>query len=222
MRPLAHGDLHQDGHQMALGGVILAQEPAHVAPADVEVPEKGEPEGLAGSRLGRGKVADDPLAHQLAASVRAHRILRARLGHGNHALGRVAVRRATRREDEPLDPVATAGLEHPRQARDVRVHVLEGLIDRLAHVRQGREVQHGVDLPLGEGRLHRRGVGDRPLDEGHRRVGAKTQQLQRSPMAAEEIVEDDHAMAALEQLLNRVRSDVARPAGDDEIHGSQG
>jgi hypothetical protein len=63
----------------------------------------------------------------------------------------------------------------------------------------------------GERLVHRRAVGDRPLDE-------RDAPLDELPVTAREVVQDDHLAAGLEERTDHVRADVPGATGDDPDH----
>ena len=85
------------------------------------------------------------------------------------------------------------------------------LADGLAHERERREVQDALDVPAREDRTQSITVADVGLDEGSALRNGRA-------MAPAEVVDDDHVVAILNQLLGDDAADVAGAAGDHELH----
>src|SRR5947207_6091401 len=119
------------------------------------------------------------------------------------------VDRAARRAEDDLAAVLARRLEHPQRADNVDVGVEIGTLDRHAHVDLRRKVEADVGLDLRE----QRG-----------RVGADVAGVQRGAvrdvlaLAAGEIVEHVHLVAARKQRIDDVRADEARAPGHDRPH----
>ena len=100
-------------------------------------------------------------------------------------------------------------LEHAQRPEHVHVCVVVGAIDRDAHVGLRREVEAHLGSRLVEDGVR---VG---ADVGHVEAGAVREVL---VLAAREVVEHVHLVAALEEPFGDVRADEPRSPGDDGPH----
>ena len=115
-----------------------------------------------------------------------------------------------------------AGLQEPGRALDVDPVVVGGRLDRGADARQGGEVDEGVEAARGEGLLHEVRVQDVAPHE----LAARTCQRRgevglldgRGVEQVVEAVEDDHAVAVVQQALVDVGADEAGPTGEQDAH----
>ena len=135
---------------------------------------------------------------------------RRRIFAGNSSR-RNAVHRGRRRKHEMLDAGAVTLLEQVARRAGVVAVVLERIADRFGHDRVRGEVQHRVDLVLGQHTCDGFAIA-RIADDQWR---AK----HRAAIAGREIVEHDDAVAALAKLTDDVAADVTGATGDQDRWG---
>ena len=167
------------------------------------------------------------VAHQLArllgGGVERDRVID-RVLDGERQLGVVAVDRGGAGVDEVAAARVGAGqLQHHQVALDVRVGVVVGGREGVAHAGLGRQVDVVGDVRVGLGdACHRRAVGDVGLDEGEAGVLPQLRQpglLEAGIVVAVQVVDADDGVATLQQAEAGVEADEAGGAGDEHAHG---
>ena len=187
---LAHSHLGDVGDQVIGNAVrVLADAAARVRPGGVEIAEQRDlPAGL-----GPVDVAQHVLDEQLGATVGVHGEKWEILQH-RHRL-RVSVDRGRGAEDDGANAVPPHDLEQREAAGDVVVEVAQRLRHRLSHCLEPREVQHRLDVTLGEDRLEPLGIPQVDRVEGQRAAGELLHPSDRRLVAVAEIVHHHHVVA---------------------------
>ena len=114
-----------------------------------------------------------------------------------------------------------AALEDVGGADHVAFDVGQRVLDRIAHARLRREVDHALEPLAGEKPGHARAVREVELDEAEPREllqHLEPRELEAHIVVVVEVVEPDDLVAALEQLAGRVIADEASGAGDQDLH----
>ncbi len=202
---LALDGLQNDGNEVRLGIVILADETVLGRTGSVEIAQEDALEPV-----GALAILAHPLEHELGAAVGIDGILLLRLG--NRHLRRLAVSGARGREDELL----RAGQHHRAQKHqrlgDIVLIVLQRILHGLAHLDEGGEVDDGVELAVHEQGVDDGSVAQVSLDELHFLVDDG------GGMAVDHAVKHGDVRAALHQLSNRMGADVAGSACNEHFH----
>ena len=186
---------------------ILADQPARVRAHGVEVAQQGDrPAGV-----GDIQVAQDLFLHIFGGAVRVGRAARAAVFVQRELFGR-AVDGRGRGEDELFDAELLHRFEQHEGGAEVVVVVLERLFDALPHRLEPRKVDDPVDGVFAEHLFESGGVAHVLLVEAHRFAGDLPDALDRLGGRVAQVVDDDHAVARLQQFDAGMRADVARPA----------
>ena len=190
------------GHEVRLRPVVLAVRGGR--PGHVEVAQRDRAQAV-----GRAVPGQGTLEGQLRGAVRVERPQRRVLGHGDR-LGQ-AVDRRGRAEDQAAQARLAHGLQEGDAAHDVLVVVEGRVAHRLADLGARRAVEDRVD-PADQQEGHdRRRVADAADDQlGLRRDG--------QGVAGDQRVEHGDLVARLQQPFHGDAADVARPAGDEDVH----
>jgi len=113
-----------------------------------------------------------------------------------------------RGKDDLVNVMAHHRLEQDLHAVDIVVEILQRLLHALADEGIRREMDDGLDLVLIENLVEHRRVADIALVELRFRV-------QRPAMAGLEVVDDDDVLAFRHELMNRMGTDVAGTAANE-------
>ena len=196
--PLAVGYLEDNGDQMGLGVVGLADGAGDVGAGGVEVPQSHILEAV-----GLGHPAHHLLHGQLgvAVAVGGHGLVALQDGHPL----RLPVGGGGGGEDDLVHPVLHHGLQEHHGAVEVVVIVLQRVGHALPHLGGGGEVDHALDVLRLEQGVQRPLVPDVQLIEPGLGVD-------RLPEAGEEVVRHHHVPARVDELVHRVGADVAGSA----------
>src|SRR6185295_16290999 len=127
-----------------------------------------------------------------------------------------------RGEDQVLRRLRAAALEDIGEADQVGLHVRARVLERIAHARLRREVQHRVRLLALEYFLQGGGIGDIHARKAKALPALQAREarlLQLDRVVGREVVDADHLVAALEQALRAVHADEAGDAGKQDLHG---
>ena len=212
--PASGRDLRDVGEEVVRHPVgVLPDQPAGVGPHRVEVAQRDDPP--VGS--GRGQVGENALGEQLGGPVGVGGAQR-RLLRDGHPLG-VAVDGRRRAEHQGAHPVGAHGLAQGQQRVEVVAVVQQRPLRGLAHRLQPGAVHGRVDPVLGEDPLQQRPVGAVADVAGNGTAGDAFHPADRLRAAVAQVVDDDHPVAALQQLDGDVRSDVPGSAGEQYVHG---
>jgi hypothetical protein len=118
-------------------------------------------------------------------------------------------------EDDPVALRRARRPEHVGGAADVDRGVEGRVLERLADVDLGGQVEDGLGPTLGGQRAQRRGVADVELDQ----LGARRQRpLEVDQASGREVVDDRHLVPARQQSVDQIRADKSRAAGDQASH----
>ena len=102
---------------------------------------------------------------------------------------------------------------------DVRLDVKRRLRDRGSDPGAGSQVNDGVERPRCDDPLNGGLVDDiRAMDRNPLAYSGEITLFPMRIVKVVEVVEDLHAMSVVEQTLNKVRTDKAGAAGDEDIH----
>src|SRR5450830_24949 len=210
---LAAGHLGDVGHQVVGNAVRgFTDQAAFVGTHGIEVAQQRDAPGRPGPR----QVAQHLFDHQLAAAVGIGggqgKIFRD--GHG----GRVAIHGGRGTEHQGLDTELLHRFKQHDGTGDVVVVVAQGLFDGFAHRFQTREVDDGVDLVVPECPFHSGAVADVGVDEAGGLAGDALDALLHGSVAVAEVIEDDDAVASLQEFDAGVGTDIAHAAGDKDVH----
>ena len=155
----------------------------------------------------RTSVREQLLEIPLRLAVRIHRPLRRVLGNGNRR--RVPVHRAGGRENETADPGANRCLQQYTGGRHIVGHILLRLRNRLGHERERGQVDDGRDaFPL-EQCVEQLAISHISLDQ----AGPPSHGL---AVAGAQVVEYDHRMPSVEELIYDDTADVPCSARDED------
>ena len=121
-------------------------------------------------------------------------------------------------EDEVLDVLGAADLEHIGEAHDVGVHVGRGLARRVTYPGLGGQVEHPPCARVLEGALQESAVTDIAAKEGEGLAGGllKAGLLQTNVVVIVQVVDPDHRLAAGEERAGDVVTDKAGGARDED------
>ena len=129
------------------------------------------------------------------------------LGFGDR--GVVAIDRRRAGEDEFVHPVVGSGFQDMQKSGDVEMVALDGFLHRLRHGDHRGEVKHMRDT--GHDGVDQRTIGDAAPDEG------VLEAVQVVEMTGTEIVQHDDFRGAALEVLDKVGTDEARAAGDEDF-----
>ena len=146
-----------------------------------------------------------PLDHELGLPIGVDRLLRVRFR--DRHLDRLAVGRASRREDEVAPLLRRHRLEHAERADDIVAVIARRIAHRFANVEKRGEVHDREDVVAAQRAPHGRHIRDVALDQ--------LAILDGLAVTGDEVVEDDDAMTGLMQRLGGMAADVAGAAGDE-------
>jgi hypothetical protein len=116
-----------------------------------------------------------------------------------------------------------ATFEYVEEAHEVRLHVVFGVGDGVAHTGLRGEMDHTVRLMLGEHLFDRGLVGEIGLHECEalaRGELGKPRLLQRHVVISVHVVEADNLVTAVEQRAGSVKPDEAGSSGYEDFHAS--
>ena len=200
----ARGGLEDEGDEVGLGDVLLAELAGGVRAGGVEEAQDHRRDPV-GARI----VAEDLLHHQLGAGVAVDGELRHSLDQRHRVAG--AVGGAGGGEDDLPDPGGAHRVEDGDAARHVVAVVEVGPDGGFAHIAARREMEDGLDP-----------VPAHHLGEGHGVVDVAV--LERAPLhrpqvARGEVVVDDALVPGPGQRLRGMGADIAGTAGDQDFHG---
>ncbi len=149
------------------------------------------------------------LERELGRAVWVHRIAARRFRNGHHF--RLAVDGGGRREHEAVDPMIARDLEEAQRAHEVHVEVARGLLDRLSHLNEPREVDDLAHTLSRDETPRRRAVADVAVHDGDtiRKRGLRS---------CGSIVEHHHAPTALVGRPSEVGSHEAKAARHERGH----
>ena len=126
---------------------------------------------------------------------------------------RRAIHGRTGAEHQPRDAGSAGCLEQVDSARDVVAVIARGIADGLPHQRTRAAVEDRIDAfalqEASDQSLVTVARDAQPGARGHRRAPA-----------GRKVVEDDRVVAGREERLDRHGPDVARAAGDQDVHGA--
>ena len=193
---------------------IFADEPRLVRADRVEVAEKNHvPLGIC-----LLDVLEHLLHHELRPAVGVCAAGRREVFADRHRLG-IAVDRSGAGEHDVLAAVVAEALQERESAAEVVVVVLERDLRRLADGLERREVDRRPERALlVEHRVHLLLVAYVELVELYVLSGYLLYARKRLLRAVAEIVHHDNLVASVQQLHNRVASDVSGSAGDENLH----
>ncbi len=207
--PQAERRLNRDLDQVGRPPGRLPGTAERVGAGDIEVAQDQVAQAVGGTR-----VSQHDLRHQLRGTVGRHR-------HGgivflHRHTRRIAVHGSSRGEDEMGHPALDGSLDQGARAHRVVPVIAERVCDRVRHDDRGGEMNDGIHSVLGDHGLHHRliaGLPDQQRDA-----------LRQCPIeSGREIVEHDHALAAVDERVDHVTSDIAGAAGDQDCHaGNRG
>ena len=198
---LAKGHLEDQRDEVRLGMMVFADGAVIECAGGVEIAQRHVADAVGTA---------DPLHHLFHRALRlAVRVRRVRLVilHDGDAL-RLAVDGSRRGKDDLVDVMAHHGLEEHLHAIDVVVEILQRLFHALADEGVRRKVDDSLNLVLIENTIEHRRVADVALVELRFRV-------QRPAMAGLEVVDDDDVLAFRHELMNRMGTDVAGTAANE-------
>jgi len=109
--------------------------------------------------------------------------------------------------------VIDGGSQQVQGVGHVLAQIPERVLHRLADQRVRSEVHHGFGLVRAEHGADDRGVRQVALDERRLRVDGRA-------MPLVQVVQHDDRLAGANQLLDHDAANVARPAGDQDLHES--
>src|SRR5258707_9356504 len=115
----------------------------------------------------------------------------------------------------------TAAFEDVTEADEVRIDVGLGILERVAHARLRREMDHRIELLAREERAHRRAIGDvaaYELELSLAREAREPRLLQANVVVIVQVVEAGDALAALGEPQGQGGADEASRAGDQDVH----
>ena len=170
------------------------------------------------------------VSHQLVGllggRIQAHRMVHRVLLREGH-LAVTAVHRAAGGIHQVGNTLMAAGLQHGPESHQVALDVNSRILDRVAHARLGREVDHPVGLLLGHQGRQAPAIGHIQLGEAKlpgRRGGLQQRQagpLEGGIVIGVEVVHTHHPLAAGQQAQRNRGTDEARRAGDQNGSGHQ-
>ena len=167
--------------------------------------------------VGRVHVLHNLLDHQLRLSVGRRRRRNGEVLADRHRL-RLAVDRGGGRENEAFAAVFPHRLHRDDGAVQIDAIVFQRLLHRLADRLQTREMDHRFNAVLSEDFIHRGAVGRVLVVEFRPDAGNRFDFIQHRQLGIVKVVNDDNVLAAVEQLDDGVRADVARTARDQNGH----
>ena len=179
----------------------------------VEVAQQGDGEIV--HRLGR--VAQDLLGHVLGPAVGVGAVAGS-AGLFKRHLVIAGVDRRRGGEDDVVHAVIAHGFAEADGGIEVVVVVLQRHGHRLAHGLEAREVDGAADVVLFKDAVEGRAVAHVVFVEGHLFAGDLLHALDGLGVGIDQIVDDDHAVAAVEKLHAGMAADIARAAGDKYVH----
>ncbi len=203
-RPPAARGLDREGNEVALGPVVLAQIALLVGTCGVEVAEVD-----VANPVCQLEVTEHAFEDELGAAIGIDGVLRVLLVDGNAK--RIPERGTAGRKEDRGNSVSRHGREKVEPPGHIDPVVRSRIAHRLSHVGFGAEMKHGVEGLAREqgvenvayGRLAQIGAHELGAPHGRHVPGAQ-------------IVEDDDALVAFEEITNDVGADVARAAGNEE------
>ena len=110
------------------------------------------------------------------------------------------------------------GLAQADGGKEVVVVVFQRHRHRFAHGLEAREVNGAVDMVLFKDAVEGRPVAHVVFVEGHLFAGDLLHALDRPGAGVDEVVDDDHAVAAVQKLHAGMAADIPGAAGDKDIH----
>ena len=120
-----------------------------------------------------------------------------------------------------LDLPMPAQFQHVEEGDQVGLGVGVRVVDRVAHAGLRGQVQHALWLPVAQGGLHARQVGQVLLDEAEVGVAGQLREpvaLELDVVVGRQIVDADHLVAAFEQAQCGVHADETGTAGEQNLH----
>ena len=205
---LAECNLGDVGGQVCRNALRILADQAGLVGADrVEVAQDDDGPGV----VGDVHVAQDLLLEELGRAVRVRGAADLALLSQRQLLGR-AIDGGGRREDDLLDVVGAHGLEQHDGAVEVVVVVFDRLGDRLADGLERGEMNHPVDVVLGEDAVHQRLIADIALVALDGLAGDLLDAIERLGRRVAVVVHADNVVPLVQQLDIGVRTDVARAA----------
>ena len=204
VRPLAERRLAGDLDEVRRMRRRLAGAALRVGARDVEIAQRHVAEIVRARRVG-----EHDLGHQLGRAVGRHGRQRGILAHGNFLRHAVDCRR--RGEDEVLDSHLDRDLHEGARLDGVVMIVAQRIDDRLRHDDRAGEVDDRLHAVLAHDAADELLVPD--IADDQRRIGRH-----RPAEAGRQIVEDDDALPAVEELENHMAADITGSAGDEDGH----
>ena len=180
--------------KVRFGIVPLASLAVGIAAAGIEVTERHVAKTVCD-----GEVAAHKLHHQFRLAIGVDRLLRRLLCDGH--MFRLSIGGTGRRHDEVLDARQRHGAQQRKRACHVVVVVQAWLRDGLAHIGEGREVDHGVGLEPTQGLAHQLGVANVALNQ--------VTPVDEVPVAARKIVIDHDVVTGPREQLCSMAADIA-------------
>ena len=198
MVPPSVGNLQNNGDQVGLRVMRLADLAGHMRAAGVEVPQRDKMDAVC-----NGSPVEHPLHRQLRVAVAICGMRR--VGLENRHTFRFAVGRGGRGKDDVFDAVLDHRLQHCPRAAEVVVVVLERIYHALADLGVCREMDDCVDLFAGKDVVAEFLIADVALIEPRLRMDGFAE-------AGFQIVRHDHIVAVVNKFVNGVAADVTSAA----------
>ena len=215
--PLAGGDLGDVGHEVVGHASRAFTDQAAVVRAHrVEVAQAGQAPG----RIGGRQIAQDFLDVQLAAAVGVDGARGVALVQGQGL--RLAIDGGAAAEDQGAHAAGTHGLQQAERALDVVAEVVQRFFDGFAYGLQAGEVDDGVDGVVAQGAGQQGLVAHVAPHEDRRRAQDARQLADDGLAAVGQVVEQHDVVALLRQDGGGVAADVARTAGEQDVHAGCG
>ena len=198
MVPPSVGNLQNNGDQVGLRVMRLADLTGHMRAAGVEVAQRHKPDAV-----GNGRPVEHPLHGELRLAVAVRRV--GGVGLQNRHMLRLAVGRRRGGKDDVLYPMLDHGLQHRPGAAQIVIVVFQGIDHTLAHLRIRREVDDRVDLLGGKHMVAEFLTADIALIES----GLRMHRLAKTGF---QIIGHDHVVAVVNEFIHGVAANVARAA----------
>ena len=179
--------------------------------------------------VGGVQVGKNLLDHPFRPTVRVGGRLLFRGFAQRHAIG-LAIHRCARAEHNALAAMLAHNVAQNERVGDVVVVILERLFDALAHGLEAREMNNAVNIVFGEDalervtiehvvlvELHALGSTRRSFAVGFRLLHDLSDAINGLLAGIRQVVDNDHAIASLEQLNARMAANKASAAGNQDI-----